>query len=89
MKTLQQGTGLLCMLAGGYFIVDYMGMMDQAMSAPQQAAAAAMTMAKCIPVYVIFRGLEMITSAQDGRSGEVDASCSSDMDSWMRKIGVR
>lgn len=65
MKTLQQGTGLLCMLAGGYFIVDYMGMMDQAMSAPQQAAAAAMTMAKCIPVYVIFRGLEMITSAQE------------------------
>jgi len=47
MKALQQGTGLLCMLAGGYFIVDYMSMMDQAMSAPQQAAAAAMTMAKC------------------------------------------
>ena len=52
------------MLAGAYFIFEYLTLMDQAKSAPQQAAAAAMTMAKCIPIYVFFRGLEMITSAR-------------------------
>ena len=70
MKALQQGTGIFCMLAGAYFIFDYLTLMDQAKSAPQQAAAAAMTMAKCIPIYVFFRGLEMITSArQDNDEG--------------------
>ena len=60
MKALQQGTGIFCMLAGAYFIFDYLTLMDQAKSAPQQAALSAMVLASVVPPYIVTRCFEMM-----------------------------